>query len=89
MSDMEPIARAMCQAMDLCKYAEKCNTGRCSVTPDAARAAYLATLKTIREPSRETANKGEIYNSRDEWPDPAEVFTAMIDHLIKEAGDEK
>lgn len=41
----EKVARAICRASGGCKYfGSKCNTGRCSVSPEQAQAAIRAVL---------------------------------------------
>lgn len=52
---VERVARTLCRAQGLCKYAgDKCNTSRCSVDPEIARAAIAA----MREPTVEMAEAG-------------------------------
>ena len=42
-NDVEAVARAICVATKQCKYiGEKCNTSRCAVSPEVARAAIEA-----------------------------------------------
>lgn len=49
MSEMiERVMRAACKGSGLCKYVgDKCNTTRCTVTPEGARAA----VEAMREPT--------------------------------------
>lgn len=104
MTDLEPIARAICKSRIVSDCDAACENG-CRASSSAlessgrdaqARAAYLATLKAIRKPSDDANASGvnALWDVGLDGPDgvgfsDAETcFTAMIDRLIKEAGDE-
>ena len=73
MSDMvEKVARAICVASSQCKYmGKKCNTGRCAVGPEIARAA----IKAMQKPSKEMWNAA--YHSSYRHADPNSRRTAF------------
>lgn len=47
----EKVARAICKASGRCKYiGPKCNTGRCDVSPEEAKAAIRTMIDELRKP---------------------------------------
>ena len=100
MIDLEPIARALCKSRIISDCDDACEN-KCQASSSAlassgrdvqARAAFIATLRAIRDLDNETLeavgamDNHEGYRTSDE--DHRNWFTAMIDHMIKEAGDE-
>ena len=94
---VEAMARAICMTGGWCKYSGgRCNTGRCSISPEVARAALTAALDCMETPSNAMDLAGD--NSFQwggpegaEWLEAADstvCWKAMLDQLRKDALDE-
>jgi|HubBroStandDraft_1064217.scaffolds.fasta_scaffold01033_5 hypothetical protein len=80
---VEAVARAACKSSGRCKYiGDRCNTVRCSVTPDEARAAILAYHRVLREPGEEMIAAGWSPSVHDE--DLVNVLRAMVGRAEEE-----